>query len=179
MIVMDLRLRDLRILQMVEANSLCTLFEYYKLGLSILTRNTTEIHRMEMLVAARLMNSQLDVPDFFCNYLNWRVSVDIQQAYENKRFIEPLYWALNMDDWQPSSLTHRKQTIFENALFCFASTLCAVDHLDHADVIELNDEERKIPMSFELIQLENGDELVDPRYDILVNEFHFPVGHLN
>ena len=33
--VMDLEPRDLRILQMVEANSVCTLFEYYKLGLSM------------------------------------------------------------------------------------------------------------------------------------------------
>ena len=88
------------------------------------------------------------------------------QAYENKRLMEPLDWALNMDDWQPSSLTHRKQTIFENALFCFASTLCAADHLDHT-------EERKMPTSFELMQLKNGDELVNPRYDILVNEFLF------
>ena len=45
-VVMDLEPRDLRILQMVEANSVCTLFEYYKLGLSmgfpddVLTRNT-------------------------------------------------------------------------------------------------------------------------------------------
>ena len=56
---------------MVEANSVCTLFEYYKLGLSmgvpddLLTQNATKTHQMEMLVAARLMNSQLDVPDFF------------------------------------------------------------------------------------------------------------------
>ena len=69
--VTDLEPRDLRILQMVEANSVCTLFEYYKLGLSmgvaddVLTRNATKIHRMEMLVAARQMNSQLDVPNFF------------------------------------------------------------------------------------------------------------------
>ena len=68
---MDLDPRDLRILQMVEANSVCTLFEYYKLGRTmgvpddVLTRNTTKIHWMEMLVAAQLMNSQLDVPDFF------------------------------------------------------------------------------------------------------------------
>ena len=79
----DLDLRDLRILQMVEANSVCTLFEYYKLGLSmgvphdVLTRNTTKVHRMEMLVTARQMNSQLDVPNFFCDYLNRRVSVDV------------------------------------------------------------------------------------------------------
>ena len=52
------------------------------------------------------------------------------QAYENKRFMLPLDHALNMDDWQPSSSTDRKQTIFENALFCFASILCAVDHLN-------------------------------------------------
>ena len=131
---------------------------------------------MEMLVAARTMNSELDVPDFFCDYLNRHVSVDMRQAYENKRFMEPLDRALNMDNWPPSLLTHRKQAIFENALFCFASTLCAVDHLDHADAIEPNKEERKILMSFELMQLENGDELVNPRYDILVNEFLFQLG---
>ena len=68
---------------MVEANSVCTFSEYYKLGLSmgvpdnVLTRNTTKIHRMEMLIAPRLMNSQLDVPDFFCNYLNRCVSMDM------------------------------------------------------------------------------------------------------
>ena len=81
--VMDLEPRHLRILQMVEANSLCTLSEYYKLGLSmgvsdnVLTQNVTKIHRMEMLVAAQLMNSQLDVPDFFCDYLNRHVSMDV------------------------------------------------------------------------------------------------------
>ena len=68
---------------MVEANSVCTLSEYYELGLSmgvpddVLTRNATKIHRMEMLVNARLMNSQLDVPDFFCDYLNWCMSMDM------------------------------------------------------------------------------------------------------
>ena len=167
---------------MVEANSLCTLFEYYKLGLlmgvpdDILTRNVTKTHQMEMLVAARIMNSELDVPDFFCNYLNWCTSMDMWQAYENKRFMEPLDKALNMDDWQPSSSTQRRQTIFENALFCFALTLCAVDHLDHANAIEPNDDERKMLTSFELMQLKNGDELVNPRYDILVNEFLFQLG---
>ena len=98
------------------------------------------------------------------------------QAYENERFMEALDRALNMDNWQPSLSTHRKQTIFKNALFCFASTLCAVDHLDHTDAIEPNNEERKMLTSFELMQLENGEELVNPRYDILVNEFLFQLG---
>ena len=129
-----------------------------------------------MLVVARLMNSQLDVPDFFCNYLNWRVSMDMQQAYENKRFMQPLDLPLNMDDWQPSSSMERRQTIFENALFSFASILCAVDHLNHTNAIELNDKERKMPTSLELMQLENEDELVNSRYDILVNEFLFQFG---
>ena len=75
--------RDLRILQMVGANSVCTIFEYYKLGLSmgvphnVLTRNATKVDQMEMLVAARQMNSQLDVPNFFCDYLNRHVSMDV------------------------------------------------------------------------------------------------------
>ena len=178
----DLDPRDLRILQMVEANSVCTLFEYYKLGLSmgvphdVLTRNATKVHRMEMLVAARQMNSQLDVPDFFCDYLNWRVSLDMRQAYENKRFMQPLDLPLDMDDWQPSSSTERRQTIFENALFSFASILCAVDHLNHADAVEPNDGERKMPTSLELMQLENEDELINSRYSILVNEFLFQFG---
>ena len=102
--------------------------------------------------------------------------MDVRQAYENKRFVQPLDLPLNMDDWQPSSLTERRQTIFENALFSFASILCAVDHLNHADVIELNDEERKMPTSLELMQLENEDELVNSRYDILVNKFLFQFG---
>ena len=34
-VVMDLDPKDLQILQMVESNSVCTLFEYYKLGLSM------------------------------------------------------------------------------------------------------------------------------------------------
>ena len=57
-VVTDLDPRDLRILQMVGANSVCTIFEYYKLGLSmgvphdVLTRNSTKVDRMEMLVAA-------------------------------------------------------------------------------------------------------------------------------
>ena len=57
-VVMDLDPRDLRILQMVEANSVCTIFEYYKLGLSmgvphnVLTQNATKVDRMEMLVTA-------------------------------------------------------------------------------------------------------------------------------
>ena len=36
---------------------------------NILNQNATKIHRMEMLVAVRLMNSQLDVPDFFVTIL--------------------------------------------------------------------------------------------------------------
>ena len=87
--------------------------------------------------------------------------------------MQPLDLPLNMDDWQPSSSTERRQTIFENALFSFASILCAVDHLNHANVIEPNDEERKMPKSLELMQLENKDELFHSRYDILVNEFLF------
>ena len=57
-VVTDLDPRDLRILQMVGVNSVCTIFEYYKLGLSmgvphdVLTRNATKDDRMEMLVAA-------------------------------------------------------------------------------------------------------------------------------
>ena len=60
---------------MVECNSVCTLFEYYKLGLSagvpdnVLTRNVTKTHQLEMFVVARLMNSQLEVPDFFVTIL--------------------------------------------------------------------------------------------------------------
>ena len=167
---------------MVEANSVCTLFEYYKLGLSmgvphdVLTRNATKVHRMEMLVAARQMNSHLDVPDFFCDYLNRRVSLDVRQAYENKRFMQPLDRPVDMDDWQPSSSTERRQTIFENALFSFASILCAVDHLNHADAVEPNEEEKKMPTSSELMLLENKDELINSRYTILVNEFLFQFG---
>ena len=146
---------------MVEANSVCTIFEYYKLGLSmgvphnVLTRNATKVDRMEMLVAAQQMNSQLGVPDFFCDYLNRRVSVDVQQAYENKRFMQPLDLPLDMDNWQPSSSTERRQTIFENALFSFVSILCSVDHLNHADAVKPNDKERKMPTSSELMQLQN------------------------
>ena len=87
--------------------------------------------------------------------------------------MQPLDLPLDMDDWQPSSSTERRQTIFENALFSFASILCAVDHLNHADAVELNDEERKMPTSLELMQLENEDELINSRYSILVNEFLF------
>ena len=122
------------------------------------------------------MNSQLDVPDFFCDYLNRRVSVDVRQAYENKRFMQPFDLPLDMDNWQPSSLTERRQTIFGNALFSFASILCAVDHLNHADAVEPNDEERKMPTSLELMQLENEDELINSRYSILVNKFLFQFG---
>ena len=181
-VMMGLDPRDLRILQIVEANSVCTLFEYYKLGLSmgvphdVLTRNSIKVHRMEMLVTARQMNSHLDVPDFFCDYLNWRVSLDVQQAYENKRFMQPLDRPVDMDDWQPSSSTERRQTIFENALFSFASILCAVDHLNHADAVEPNEEEKKMPTSSELMLLENKDELINSRYTILVNEFLFQFG---
>ena len=101
------------------------------------------------------------------------MSMDMRQAYENKRFMQPLDLPLNMDDWQPSSLTERRQTIFENALFSFVLILCAVDHLNHADAIEPNDEERKMPTTLELMQLENEDKLVNSRYDILVNELLF------
>ena len=68
---------------MVGSNSVCTIFEYYKLGLlmgvphDVLTENATKDDRIEMLVAARQMNSQLDVPNFFCDYLNRCVSVDM------------------------------------------------------------------------------------------------------
>ena len=61
-------------------------------------------------------------------------------------------------------------------MFCFATTLCAIDQMNHADGIEVNDEERGMPSSFELMNLESGDELVNPRYDILVNEFLFQLG---
>ena len=143
---------------------------------NVLTRNATKVDPMEMLVAARQMNSQLDVPYIFCDYLNWHVSVDVRQAYENKRFMQPLDLPLDMDDWQPSSLTERRQTIFENALFSFALILCAVDHLNHTDAVEPNDEERKMPTSSELMQFENEDELINSRYAIFVNEFLFQFG---
>ena len=180
--VTDLDPNDLRILQMVECNSVCTLFEYYKLGLSmgvpdqVLTRNTMKTHRVEMLVLARLLNSELDILDFFCDYLNRHVLVNVRQVYENKRSLLPLNHALNMDDWQPTSSTYRKQTIFEYALFCFMLIVCTVDHLNHANAIEPNDEERKLPTSLDLMQFENGDGLVNSRYDILVNEFLFQLG---
>ena len=77
--------------------------------------------------------------------------MDVQQAYENKRFVQPLDLPLNMDNWQLSSSTERRQTIFENALFSFALILCAVDHLNHANAIELNDEERKMPTSLKMM----------------------------
>ena len=57
-----------------------------------------------------------------------------------------------------------------------ASILCAVDHLNHADAVEPNDRERKMPTSLELMQLENEDELINSRYSILVNEFLFQFG---
>ena len=75
-VVTDLDLRDLRILQMVEGNNVCTLFEYYKLGLlmgvpdEVLARNTTKISRLEMLVLARQLNRELEVSDFFCDFLH-------------------------------------------------------------------------------------------------------------
>ena len=81
-----------------------------------------------------------------------------------------------MNDWEPTSWAGRKRTIFEYALFSFASILCAVDHMNHADAIELNEKEKTAPTSFELMQLENGDELVNSRCDILVNEFLFQFG---
>ena len=81
-----------------------------------------------------------------------------------------------MNNLQAGSMMNRKQIIFEYALFCFASILCAVDHLNNADVIELNDEERRMPTLFDLMQLENGDDMVNSRYDILVNEFLFQLG---
>ena len=77
--------------------------------------------------------------------------------------MQPFNLPLNMDDWQPSSSMERRQTIFENALFSFASILCAVDHLNHAIAVEPNDEERKMPTSLELMQLKNEDELVNSR----------------
>ena len=179
---MDLDPKDLRILQMVEANNVCTLFKYYKLGLSmgvpdeVLARNAAKISRLEMLVLGRQLNSGLDVHNFFCDFLDHQVLIDIRQFYENKRAILPLDRALNMDDWHPSSSMHRKQTIFEYALFCLVMTLCAINHMNHADSIEPNNEERRMPTSFELMNLENGDELVNSRYDILVNEFLFQLG---
>ena len=98
-----------------------------------------------MLVLARLLNSELDVLRLYCDYLHRHVFVDVRQFYQSKRCLLPLDRALNMDDWQPTSSTDRKQAIFENALFSLASILCAVDHLNHADAIELNDEQRKMP----------------------------------
>ena len=80
--------------------------------------------------------------------------MDMPQAYENKRFMQPLDLPLDMDDWQPSSSMERRQTIFEP-----------------------NDKERKIPTSLELMQLENEDELINSRYSILVNEFLFKFGN--
>ena len=102
--------------------------------------------------------------------------VDVHQFYENKKSLLPLGCALNMDDWQPTSSMERKQSIFEYALFSFTLTLCALDHQNHINTIEPNDEERKLPTMFDLMQLENGDELVNSRYDILVNEFLFQIG---
>ena len=90
--------------------------------------------------------------------------------------MQPLDLTLNMDNWQPSSSMERRQTIFENALFSFASILCAVDHLNHADAIESKDEVRKMPTSLEFMQLENEDELANSRYDIIFNEFLFQFG---
>ena len=178
-VVMDLDPKDLRILQMVEGNNVCTLFEYYKLCLSmgvpdqVLARNATKISHLELLVLARQLNSGLDVSDFFCDFLDRCVLIDVHQFYENKKAILPLDRTLNMDDWHPSLSMHRKQTTFEYALFYLATTLCAIDHMNHADAIEPNDEERRMPTSFELMNLENGDDLVNSRYHILVNEFLF------
>ena len=114
--------------------------------------------------------------DFLCDFLHRCVLVDVRQFYENKKAILPLDHTLNMDDWHPSSLMDREKTIFEYTLFCFAMTLCAIDHMNHTDGIEVNDEERGMPTSFELMNLESGDELVNSRYDILVNEFLFQLG---
>ena len=83
--------------------------------------------------------------------------------------MQPLDLPLDMDDWQPSSSTERRQTIFENALFSFASILCTVDHLNHTDAVKPNKMERKMPTSLELMQLKNEDELINSRYSILVN----------
>ena len=108
--------------------------------------------------------------------------VDVRQFCENKKAILPLNCALNMDDWHPSSPMDREKTIFEYAkqkeyaLFSFATTLCAIDYINHPDGIEVNDEERGMPSSFELMNLESRDKLVNPRYDILVNEFLFQLG---
>ena len=142
--VMDLDPKDLRILQMVETNNVCILFEYYKLGLSmgvpdgVLAGNATKISRLEMLVLARQLNSGLDVSDFFCDFLDRCVLINVCQFYENKKAILPLNHALNMDNWHPSSLMHRKQTILEYALFCFVMTPCAVDHMNHADLLYIH-----------------------------------------
>ena len=172
----------MRILQTVESNNVCTLFEYYKLGLlmgvpdEVLTRNATKFFHLEMLVLARQLNRELEVSDFLCDFLHRCVLADVQQFYENKKAILPLDHALNMDDWHPSSLMDRGKTIFEYALFCFCNdSLCHRPH-ESADVIEVNDEERGMPTSFELMNLKSGDELVNSRYDILVNEFLFQLG---
>ena len=90
--------------------------------------------------------------------------------------MQPLDWPVDMDNWQPSSSTERRQTIFENALFSFVSILCAVDHLNHTDAVKPNDEEKKMPTSSELMLLKNEDKLVNSRYTILVNEFLFQFG---
>ena len=130
-----------------------------------------------MLVLARQLNMHLDIEDFLCDYLHQHVPPDIRQFYENKyTAIQPLTCPLNMDDWQPnlSSFTD-KQFIFEYALFCFTLILCAVDHLNHTNAIEVNDE-RKIPTSFDLMKLEDRDELINSKYDILLNEFLFQLG---
>ena len=102
--------------------------------------------------------------------------VDVHQFYEKKRAILPLDCALNMVNWHPVSLMERKQVIFEKALFYFTLILCAVDYLNHADAIKLNDEERRMPTSFDLMELKNRDKLISSRYDILVNEFPFQLG---
>ena len=100
--------RDLQILQTVERNAVCTLFEYYKLGLlmgvpdEVLSHNERKTHRLEMLVLGRNLNSEIDVSDFFCDYLNRRVFVDVCQFYENKKAIIPLDRPLNMNDWEPT-----------------------------------------------------------------------------
>ena len=73
-VLTDLDPRDLEVLHMVESNNVCTLFEYYKFGLSIgvpdkmLTRNATKISHLEMLVLARQLNRELEVSHFFVTF---------------------------------------------------------------------------------------------------------------
>ena len=48
--------------------------------------------------------------------------------------------------------------------------------MNHADAIEPDDEERRMPTSFDLMNFKYGDELFNSGYDILVNEFLFQLG---